>query len=62
MIFTKNLLGLNQMGPLSNHGLKTLLQHQSEWLTFGWCVAHQLELTLKNSLSGSAFIDIDKLI
>ena len=50
------------MGPLSNHGLKTLLQHQSEWLTFGWCVGHQLELILKNSLSGSAFIDIDKLI
>ena len=31
-------------------GIKTILQNDCEWLTFGWCVAHCLELALKDSL------------
>ena len=29
---------------------------------FGWCVAHRLELALKDSLKGASFDDVDELI
>ena len=29
---------------------------------FGWCVAHRLELAVKDSLSGTAFDGVDELI
>ena len=35
--------------------IKTLLQESNEWLVFGWCVAHRLELSLKDSLSERLF-------
>ena len=40
------------------NGVKTKLQTENEWLTFGWCVAHRLELALKDALTGTTF---DKL-
>ena len=41
---------------------KAQLQRENKWLTFGWCVAHRLELALKDSLSGTPFDEIDELI
>ena len=38
-----------------------MIQHENPWITFGWCIAHQLELALKDSLKGTDF-DIDDLI
>ena len=35
--------------------IKTLLQESNEWLVFGWCVAHRLELPLKDSFSERLF-------
>ena len=31
-------------------------------VTFGWCVAHHLELALKDSLGKTAFLKVDELI
>ena len=32
------------------NGVKTKLQTENEWLKFGWCVAHRLELALKDAI------------
>ena len=42
--------------------MKTVLQNDCEWVTFGWCVAHHLELALKDSLGKTAFLKVDELI
>ena len=64
--FLKKLVGFGSDGASVNSGKKegviTLLQNENEWITFGWCVAHRLELALKDSLSGTAFADIDELL
>ena len=44
------------------NGVKTKLQTENQWLTFGWCVAHRLELALKHALTGTTFDEIDELI
>ena len=31
-------------------------------MTFGWCVAHRLELALKDALKGTAFDDVGELL
>ena len=38
------------------------LRQENEWLTFGWCVAHRLELALKDSLGKTSFADVDEMI
>ena len=43
-------------------GMKTILQNDCEWLTFGWCMAHCLELALKDSLGKTVFLEVDELI
>ena len=43
-------------------GVKTLLQESNEWLGFGWCVAHRLKLSLKDSLKATSFTDVDDMI
>ena len=64
--FMQKLVGFGSDGAAVNsgkkEGVKTLLQQDNPWLTFGWCVAHRLELALKDSLSGTAFDDVDELI
>ena len=42
--------------------MKSLIQHENPWITFGWCIAHRLELALKDSLKGTDFDNIDDLI
>ena len=39
-----------------------MIQHENPWITFGWCIAHRLELALKDSLKGTDFDNIDDLI
>ena len=46
----------------SKEGIKTILQRDNEWLTFGWCVAHRLELALKDAFNGTAFDEIEELL
>ena len=60
------LVGYGSDGASVNCGkkrdVKTILQNDCEWLTFGWCVAHFLELALKDSLGKTAFLEVDELI
>ena len=43
---------------IDNFYEKAILKEENPWFTFGWCVAHRLELALKDSLKGTAFDDI----
>ena len=43
-------------------GVKTILQNDCEWLTFGWCIAHCLQLALKDRFCKTAFSEVDELI
>ena len=45
-----------------NKGVKAILRRENPWLNFGWCVAHCLELSLKNSLQETVFDEIDEAI
>ena len=60
------LVGYSYDGASANcgkkEGVKTILQIDCEWLTFGWCVAHLFELALKDSLGKTAFSEVDELI
>ena len=64
--FYAKLVGFGSDGASVNRGrkegVKTILQRDNEWLTFGWCVAHRMELALKDGLSGTSFDDVDNLI
>ena len=43
-------------------GVKTILRNDCEWLTFGWCIAHCLQLALKDRFRKTAFSEVDELI
>ena len=64
--FMPKLVGSGSDGASVNtgkkEGVKTLLQQENPWITFGWYVANRLELSLKDSLKGTKFDDIDELI
>ena len=64
--FYEKLVGFGGDGASVNHGkkqsVKAILREENPWLTFGWCVAHRLELALKDCLNGTAFDDIDEII
>ena len=46
----------------NKEGVKAILRRENPWLNFGWCVAHRLELSLKDSLQGTVFDEIDEVI
>ena len=60
------LVGFGSDGASVNtrkkESVKTLLQQENPWITFGWCVTHRLEQALKNSLKGTTFDDVNELI
>ena len=64
--YLQKLVGFGADGASVNsgtkNGVKTKLQTENEWLTFGWCVAHRLELALKDALNGTAFDEIDEML
>ena len=63
---TKKLIGFTSDGASVNRGnkesVKMILREFSEWMVFIWCIAHRLELALKDALSGTVFDDIDEMI
>ena len=63
--FYEKLVGFGADGASVNRGnkqsVKAILKEENPWLTFGWCVAHHLELAQKDSLKGTAFDDIDDI-
>ncbi|XP_047141282.1 E3 SUMO-protein ligase KIAA1586-like [Hydra vulgaris] len=63
----KKLVGFGADGASVNRGsksgVKMLLKAEVPWITFGWCVAHRLELSLKEKLGKTAsFNDVDYMI
>ena len=44
------------------NGVKALLQQKSPWLIFQWCVAHRLELALKDALQPTWFKQVDQML
>ena len=60
------LVGLGADGASVNSGnksgVKTLLQAQSPWLLFQWCIAHCLELALRDALKETYFKEVDQML
>ena len=60
------LIGFTSDGASVNRGDKdsvnTILREYADWLVFPWCIAHPLELSLKNALSCTVFDDIDEFL
>ena len=43
-------------------GLKGLVENQLQWVFWMWCMAHRLELAIKDALKGSFFDNIDEML
>ena len=41
-------------------GLKGLAENRLDWVFWMWCMAHRLELAIKDALKGTFFDDIDE--
>ena len=64
--FAKRLIGFCSDGANVNKGNKTgvmaEIKKEISWLVFIWCMAHRLELAIKESLGGTKFNDIDEML
>lgn len=62
----EKLVGLGADGASVNSGnksgVKALLSEKAPWLIFQWCVAHRLELALKDALHNSYFKKVDNML
>ena len=63
----KRIVGFTSDGTSVNRGenasVKTLLLETSPWVVFTWCIAHRLELAMKDSLSNEReFKEIDEML
>lgn len=65
-VYQKKLVGLGADGATVNRGTKegvvAILQRDVPWLVYVWCVAHRLELSLKDALKGSCFTEVDEML
>lgn len=50
------------MNSGNKNGVKALLKKNAPWLVYTWCVAHKLELALKDALNGTVFDDVDDML
>ena len=62
-----SLIGLGADGASVNSGdaggVKALMLREKPWLIFVWCMAHRLELALKDALVGTYFADkVDNML
>lgn len=59
-------IGLGGDGCNTNRGEKggviAMLKKEFPWFVFVWCVAHRLELALKDSLNGTYFKEVDECL
>ena len=61
----KNLVGVGTDGASANiaaAGLKCLVERRLSWVFWMWCMAHRLELAVKDALKSTAFDSIDDLL
>ena len=60
------LIGFGADGASVNsgnkNGVKALLEEKAPWLIYTWCVAHKLELALKDALSETIFQKVDNML
>ena len=43
-------------------GLKGLVEKELSWVYWMWCLAHRLELAIRDALKGSFFDSIDEML
>lgn len=64
--FEKKLVGFAADGASVNRGEKEgvigILKGRQPWVIYVWCVAHRLELSLKDALQGTVFDDVDEVL
>ncbi|XP_064644698.1 E3 SUMO-protein ligase KIAA1586-like [Lineus longissimus] len=62
----RKLVGFGADGASVNSGdkagVKALLSKHAPWLVFQWCVAHRLELALKDALKDTYFKKVDHML
>ena len=62
----KKLIGFAGDGATVNRGEKegviALLKRDHPWIIYVWCVAHRLELALKDALKGTCFDSVDEVL
>ena len=61
----KKLVGMGTDGAANNiaaQGLKGLVEQKIPWIFWMWCLAHRLELAIKDALSGTLFDSIDDML
>ena len=59
------LIGVGTDGASANvagNGLKGMMEKKLPWLFWMWCMAHRLELAVKDALKGTAFDEIDEML
>lgn len=64
--FEKKLIGFGADGASTNSGEKSvviaILKNRQPWVIYVWCIAHRLELSLKDALNGTVFDDVDEVL
>lgn len=61
--FEKKLVGFAADGASVNRGEKKgVIKGRQPWVIYVWCVAHPLELSLKDALQGTVFDDVDEVL
>ena len=62
----KRLVGIGTDGAAVNvsspGGLRGLVEKEVNWVFWMWCLAHRLELAVKDALKESVFADIDEML
>ena len=59
------LVGIGTDGASANiaaGGFKGLLEKELPWLFWMWCLAHRMELAVKDALHGTVFAEIDEMV
>lgn len=61
----KKIVGIGSDGASANvsrGGLKGLIESQCQWMFWMWCLAHRLELAVKDALKDTFFDNIDDML
>ena len=65
-ILEEKLIGFAADGAAVNSGKKegviSILKDRMPWVIYVWCVAHRLELAVKDALTGTIFDDVDDVL
>lgn len=51
-----------QLLTVEREGVIALLKRDHPWIIYVWCVAHRLELALKDALKGTCFDSVDEVL